>query len=175
MKWKKLYKESLGSNQKESPYIDIPKFREEIKDILKADVDELEYDENEPDELYLKYMKDAAPDFIDDYVDGIVEDTIKSFDKLVHRSNTSMVGNFADIRYDWDGYHKEYPHGVSFNEVIEMIDNGEDNEKTREFKTWTIDWYFNAFGTYNLKYNWNEFLEEIAADQMYQDERDRED
>ena len=35
-------------------------------------------------------------------------------------------------------------------------------------------WYFEAFGTYNLKYKWSEFMGEVAADYEYQQERDAE-
>lgn len=166
MKWKKLYKESLGDNRQESPYIDIPKFREEIKNILIDATNDLDEGAGE----YVRYMKDSADDYIDEYVDGIVGDTIKSFDKLVHRDDTSMFGNFADIKVDWEREHKG---GKRFRELIQEIDAGERNSDTQEFKTWTIDWYFNAFGTYNLTYKWTEFLEEVAYDPSedeYEDE-----
>ena len=85
-----------------------------------------------------------------------------------------MFGNFKDIRYDWEGFHNELPHGCTLKEVVQMIDAGEDNEITREFKDWAVDWYFEAFGTYNLTYKWSEFMEEVSADYEYQQERDAE-
>ena len=111
------------------------------------------------------YMKDCADDYIDDYVDMVVEDAVKSFNKLVHRDDTSMFGNFKDIRYDWEGFHHELPHGCTLREVVELIEAGEENEITKEFKDWAVDWYFEAFGTYNLKYKWTEFMEEATYDE----------
>ena len=151
-------------------FLNVERFRKEIKEVLEEETSG--WDETVGD--YVQNMKDSAPDDIDEYVDMIVEDAIESFNKLVHKDDTSMSGNFKDIRYDWDGFHREYPHGVSLKEVVEMIDAGEDNEFTKEFKDWAVDWYFEAFGTYNLKYNWSNFMEEVSADYEYQQERDAE-
>lgn len=146
----RLYRES-----KTPEFINVERFRKEIREIL-----DIETKSWEPG-----YMQDFADDYIDEYVEGIVDDTIDSFNTLVHRADTSMWGNFADIKYDWEGFHKEYPHGSSLKEIVEMIDSGEDNEFTKEFKDWAVDWYFKAFGTYNLKYNWANFMEEAAYDE----------
>jgi hypothetical protein len=82
-----------------------------------------------------------------------------------------MSGNFKDIKYDWEGFHNELPHGCTLREVVEMIDAGEENEVTKEFKDWTVDWYFEAFGTYNLKYNWTEFISELAYNDDEEEKR----
>ena len=150
MKWNRLYKESTTPE-----FVNVSRFRQEIKEVLE------EATEKWPE----GYMKDCADDYIDEYVEMIVEDAVRSFNKLVHRDDTSMSGNFKDIRYDWDGFHREYPHGCSLSEVVEMIDAGEDNEFTKEFKDWAVDWYFEAFGTYNLTYKWTEFMEEATYDE----------
>ena len=81
-----------------------------------------------------------------------------------------MSGNFADIRLDWEREHED----VSLDEVVEMIDNGEINDITNEFRSWSVDWYFRAFGTYNLKYNWGEFISNEVAEMDYERERDSE-
>ena len=166
MKWHRLYKESSGAHE----FVDSDRLRKEIKEVLEEETSG--WDETAGD--YVQYMKDSAPDYIDDYVDMVVEDAVKSFNKLVHRDDTSMFGNFKDIRYDWEGFHNELPHGCTLREVVEMIDAGEENEITKEFKDWAVDWYFEAFGTYNLKYKWSEFMEEVSDDYEYQQDRDSE-
>ena len=103
-------------------------------------------------------MAEQGEAWIDDYINdpewGLVASTMRDMEKYVHRSDTGMSGNFADIRLDWERDHED----VSLDEVVEMIDNGEVNDITNEFRSWSIDWYFRAFGTYNLKYNWGEFI-----------------
>ena len=151
MKWNRLYRESSEISE----FVDSDRLRGEIKEVLE------EATEKWPE----GYMKDCADDYIDDYVDMVVEDAVKSFNKLVHRDDTSMFGNFKDIRYDWEGFHNELPHGCTLREVVELIEAGEENEITKEFKDWAVDWYFEAFGTYNLKYKWTNFMEEITYDE----------
>ena len=157
MKWNRLYKESSEIPE----FVDSDRLRKEIKEVLEEET--YGWDETAGD--YVQYMKDSAPDYIDDYVETVVEDAVQSFNKLVHRDDTSMFGNFKDIRYDWEGFHNELPHGCTLKEVVQMIDVGEENEITKEFKDWAVDWYFEAFGTYNLKYKWANFMEEITYDE----------
>ena len=151
MKWNRLYRESSEIPE----FLNVERFRKEIREVLDEATNSWEEG----------YMKDCAADYIDDYVEMIVEDAIESFNKLVHKDDTSMSGNFKDIRYDWEGFHNELPHGCTLREVVEMIDAGEDNEFTKEFKDWAVDWYFEAFGTYNLTYKWTEFMEEATYDE----------
>lgn len=167
MKRNRLYKESSETPE----FVNSDRLRKEIKEVLEEETSG--WDGTDDDSV--QYMKDSAPDFIDEYVEDVVDDAVKSFNELVHRNDTSMWGNFKDIRYNWEGFHNELPHGCTLKEVVKMIDAGEDNEITREFKNWAVDWYFEAFGTYNLKYKWSEFMGEVAADHEYQQERDAED
>ena len=148
-----LFRESAS---KVPEFLNVERFRKEIKEVLDEETKSWEPG----------YMQDFAEDYIDEYVEGVVDDAINSFNELVHRADTSMWGNFKNIKYNWEGYHNELPHGCTLKEVVGMIDAGEDNETTREFKDWAVDWYFEAFGTHNLKYNWTNFMEEAT----YEDE-----
>jgi len=142
--------------EKKSPYFDVQKFKSAIEETLREAVES--WDETAGD--YVRYMKDCADDYMDEYVDGIIEETIKSFDTYVHRDDTSMVGNFCDIRYDYEREHK----GQSFRALIEKIDANMGGEDVDEFREWSVGWYFTAFGTYNLKYNWAQFMEDVSGD-----------
>lgn len=144
-----------------SRYVNVEAFRTAIEGVIDDTTKSWDYAVE-----YVQSMKDAAEDYRDEYVDGIVEDTIVSFDKYVHKSDTSLWGNFADIQMDYD---REHP-GKAFRKVIAMIDAGEENADTVEFRDWAVDWYFTAFGTYNLSYKWTEFMEEITYD--YEDDAD---
>ena len=145
------YNESTSG---EPVFLNVERFREEVTEVLQEEADSWADDTGS--------MKYNAEEYLEQYVEGIVDDAIESFNELVHRDDTSMSGNFADIRYDWEGFHNELPHGCTLKEVVEMIDAGEENEVTQEFKDWAVDWYFRAFGTYNLKYNWTDFISELA-------------
>ena len=71
-----------------------------------------------------------------------------------------MSGNFADIKRNYEHDHQ----GTSFNDVVQMIQNGENNELTDEFKQWTISWIWYAFGTFGLKYNFSNYIDDVMTD-----------
>lgn len=144
------------NTQQKSRYINIEKFRGVVEGILREAVDSWDASVGE----YVRFMKDCAEDYLEEYVDGVMEDTIISFDNYVHRADTSIFGNFADICRDYEREHK----GKSFRKLIEQIDADIVNADVEEFKEWTMGWYFNAFGTYNLKYNWTQFMEDMSDD-----------
>ena len=104
MKWNRLY----GESSEIPEFVDVQKLHMEIMNVLETETNKW------PD----GYMKDCADDYIDEYVNSVVDDAVESFNKLVHRDDTSMFGNFKDIRYDWEGFHNELPHGCTLKEVV---------------------------------------------------------
>ena len=68
MKWNRLYKESSGIPE----FVDSDRLRKEIKEVLEEETSG--WDETAGD--YVQYMKDSAPDYIDDYVETVVEDAV---------------------------------------------------------------------------------------------------
>ena len=75
-----------------------------------------------------------------------------------------MTGNFADVELN---YSRDF-NGADFRDVVEKIDNGREDSETKQFRDWLVDWYFKAFGTYNLKYNFINFVSDFTAD--YEDD-----
>ena len=95
--------------------------------------------------------------------------------KYVHLKDTSMCGNFANIREDWDliptFVKSEVQPWGRFDDVVASIDNGTiSDEDLAKFQTWALDWFFTAFGTWRLKYNFGVSVSEM----MYEDEREME-
>ena len=133
-----------------NPHVNVAKIRDSIEKVLK------DATENWPD----GFVKDSAGDYMEAYVDSVVDNTIRSFNTYVHREDTSIPGNFCDIRID---YRREHD-GKSFRKVVADIDHGIENADTKEFRDWAVEWFFTAFGTFALKYNWTTFMEEVACD-----------
>lgn len=124
-------------------------------------------------EVFLNLFKDVVEEYGYDY--GICEDyveehafysteeTLSSMKKYVHQKDTKMIGNFCNIREDWE-YCPEFiesevkPWG-KFDDVIKSIDDETiSDEDLKKFQTWAFDWFFRAFGTWGLKYNFGESL-----------------
>ena len=81
-----------------------------------------------------------------------------------------MIGNFANIEndypahitgtywiseYDGDDYRDFFP------QMVARLDSAEDNKQANEDRAYLMDWFFDAFGTYGIKYNFRNDLAEI--------------
>lgn len=92
--------------------------------------------------------------------------------KYLHLNDQRMDGNFANLYndyprhvtgtfwatdYDGDDYYDLYPA------MVARLDAAEDSEQANEDRAYLEEWYFKAFGTYNIKYNFSNELEEIHS------------
>ena len=112
--------------------------------------------------------------FAEEYAEQLTECHIEQMDKYVHKSDTKIFGNFCDIHYDWNNpgfIHSEVEPWGDFDEVVKSIDDKTISEQDlAKFQQWCEDWFFTAFGSYNLEYNFATDVSEIA----YSDECERE-
>lgn len=125
---------------------------------------------------------DDAED-LEEYLADIFEKNIQSlaweFTLKVNREmkkylhlNGHMNGNFANLYidyprhvtgkfwatdYDGDDYYDLYP------QMVARLDAAEDSEQADKDREYLEEWYFEAFGTYNIKYNFSNELEEIHS------------
>lgn len=118
------------------------------------------------------YNPQQYEDYVDEYAWNTTLSTAASFRKYVHMADTHMVGNFCNIRQDWECCpefigSEVQPWGM-FDDVVKSIDDGTiSDDNLARFQTWAMDWYFTAFGTYNLKYNFITCFGEM----IYQEEQ----
>lgn len=96
----------------------------------------------------------------------------KEMKKYLHKDSQHMDGNFANLYedypkhvtgvrwasdYDGDDYYDFYP------QMVARLDAAEDSEQANKDRAYLEEWYFKAFGTYNIKYNFSNELEEIHS------------
>lgn len=92
--------------------------------------------------------------------------------KYLHLPDQHMNGNFADLSMDYPKHRtgtfwvSEYDGPVAeyFNlypQMVARLDVAEDSEQASKDRAYLEEWYFKAFGTYNIKYNFSNELEEI--------------
>lgn len=92
--------------------------------------------------------------------------------KYLHLNDQRMDGNFANLYndyprhvtgtfwatdYDGDDYYDLYPA------MVARLDAAEDSEQANKDREYLEEWYFKAFGTYNIKYNFGNYLEEVHS------------
>ena len=95
----------------------------------------------------------------------------KEMKEYLHQKDHRMIGNFANIEddypahitgtvwcseYDGDDYFDLFP------QMVARLDAAEDSEQADEDRTYLREWFFGAFGTYAIKYNFSNELSEIA-------------
>lgn len=96
----------------------------------------------------------------------------KEMKKYLHLDDQHMDGNFANLYHDYpehitgtrwvsdyegDDYFDLYP------QMVARLDAAEDSEQANEDRAYLEEWYFKAFGTYNIQYNFSNELEEIHS------------
>ena len=128
-------------------------------------------------ETFMNLFEEVVDDYGYDYgtFENIVDDysfdsalsTLESMKKYVHQKDTRMIGNLCNIREDWeytyDFIGSEVKPWGKFDDVIKSIDDETiSDEDLQKFQTWAFDWYFRAFGTFGLTYNFGNLISEIA-------------
>ena len=136
-------------------------------------------------EIFLNLLKEVVEDYGYDYglCESFVEEsafykteeTLRSMKKYCHQKDTRMCGNFCNIREDWeytyDFIGSEVKPWGKFDDVVKSIDDETiSDEDLRKFHTWTLDWFFRAFGTWGLKYNFGDELSSYMEEFEDEDE-----
>lgn len=91
--------------------------------------------------------------------------------KYLHMKNHRIDGNFANIEQDYPYYKtgEWYAHLTDNPEqydkwlpqMIERLDNAEDSPIADDDREYLMEWFFETFGTYNIKYKFEEELNEL--------------
>lgn len=119
------------------------------------------------------YEKCLCEDLVEEEAFYLTEKTLSDMKKYVHKSDTKLCGNFCNIREDWDITKSFVESDVEpfgkFDEIIKSIDDDTiSDDDLQKFQTWALDWYFTAFGTWGLKYNFGDtlinFVEEMESE-----------
>lgn len=139
------------------------------------------------EELYRQCLEnfDDAED-IEEYIAGVFEKNIQSLaweftieanremKKYLHLPDQHMNGNFANLSIDYPKhrtgtfwlYEYDGPVAEYFNlypQMVARLDAAEDSEQADKDREYLEEWYFEAFGTYNIQYNFSNELEEIHS------------
>lgn len=144
-------KKVLKENIENEDYINREKLHEHIVPLLVEVCDTYDFGENGA-----SILKD---DYVEEYAEYLTNSIADSMREYIDSGKFSISGNFNNIKRDFETEH----NGASFDKVIDLIRNGVSNEITEEFKDWSENWFWQTFGTYNIKYNFaeaaNQFLE----------------
>ena len=90
--------------------------------------------------------------------------------KYLHAKDHHMDGNFANIENDypahitgtrWSSEYDGDDYRDFFPQMVARLDSAEDSKQADDDRVYLGEWYFWAFGTYGIKYNFSNDLAEI--------------
>lgn len=105
--------------------------------------------------------------YVEEFATHTTEGIQRDMYKYVSGNNFKIPGNFKQIDYDWNSDHED---GIKFYELRKKLLEGVKDKDTKEFSTWGIQWFFKAFGTYDIKYKFRDAIVNIVFEQMAEDE-----
>lgn len=153
--------------EKVADYIGVASFAKTIEELYRECLEE--FDDAEDLE---EFIADCSGESIQPLACDFTRKANKEMKKYLHLDDQHMGGNFANLYkdyprhitgvwwaldYDGDDYFDLYP------QMVARLDAAEDSEQANEDRAYLEEWYFKAFGTYNIEYNFSNDLEEIHS------------
>lgn len=153
--------------EKVADYIGVESFAKTIEGLYRECLENFDDAEDMGEyiaDLYGKNIQSMAWDF--------TLEANREMKKYLHLNDQRMDGNFANLYndyprhvtgtfwatdYDGDDYYDLYP------QMVARLDSAEDNEQANKDREYLEEWYFKTFGTYNIKYNFGNYLEEVHS------------
>lgn len=153
---------------KTADYIGVDAFAKYIEELYRECLDD--FDDKEEIE---EYINDC---FGDNHIHTLaVEFAIKQNEDMkeyLHMDNHRMDGNFANVADDYTKYRTgtywptDYDgddYDDLFPDMVKRLDAAEDSDRANDDREYLSSWYFFAFGTYNIKYNFSSELSEVES------------
>lgn len=153
--------------EKVADYIGVESFAKVIENLYNECLEKFD----DADELRV-YIADVCEKNIQSMAQDFTLKVNKEMKKYLHLPDQHMNSNFADLSkdyprhitgvwwaldYDGDDYFDLYP------QMVARLDAAEDSEQANKDRAYLEEWYFKAFGTYNIQYNFSNELEEIHS------------
>lgn len=153
--------------EKVADYIGVESFAKTIENLYRECLDN--YDNAEDME---EYIADVFEKNIQSLAWDFTLEANREMKNYLHRKSQHMDGNFADLSMDYPKHRtgtfwvSEYDGPVAeyfslYPDMVARLDAAEDSEQADKDREYLEEWYFYAFGTFGIKYNFSNELEEI--------------
>ena len=153
--------------EKVADYIGVESFAKVIENLYRECLENFDDAEN-----LEEYIADVFEKNIQYMAWDFTLEANREMKKYLHLPDQRMDGNFANLYndyprhvtgtfwatdYDGDDYYDLYP------QMVARLDAAEDSEQADKDREYLEEWYFKAFGTYNIQYNFSNELEEMHS------------
>lgn len=154
--------------EKVADYIGVESFAKTIENLYRECLEN--FDDAEDME---EYIADVFEKNIQSIAWDFTLEANREMKNYLHRKSQHIDGNFADLSMDYPKHRtgtfwvSEYDGPVAeyfslYPDMVARLDSAEDSEQADEDREYLAEWFFYAFGTYNIKYNFSNELDEIA-------------
>lgn len=161
-------------------YIGVEAFAKEIYNLYRECLDN--YDDKEEFEQYINDLYDDQEHF-KHLAEDFAYEANKDMKRYLHMDNHRTDGNFANIKDDYPYYRTgtfyafesnigSDEYNLLFPRMVERLDAAEDSERANDDRKYLSSWFFFAFGTFGIKYNFSNDLAELhyAMEECYEDD-----
>lgn len=147
--------------------LDPEKFEKAIRDVIDGETEDILKNVDDNERMYYEMAFDTLGDSDYDYAGELCKSLQNDMLKYVSGNDYRIMGNFNNIEWDWENDHKD---GIKFRDLRKKLLDGVNDADTDEFSTWAIDWFFDTFGTYNMCYNYQNTISDLAYSYQQEDE-----
>lgn len=136
-------------------YIDVDAMYDELLEIFKEERDS--YGDG-------KYRDVIESEFNDD---RLSEEAIElafqintDMKHYLHNKEHAILGNFNNVDYDYPRHiNGEFEYDDDLvKDLIKRLDERDMSERTKSDRLWLNDWFFYTFGTFGIRYNFDETM-----------------
>ena len=156
------------------------------------------FDFNDMMECVISLLKDAREGMwdnerekelvMDRYSDELIEElafedccqTNSYMKKYVNQKDHKIIGNFGNIEddyikevtgtywiSDYDGSKGKW-HEI-FPDFVKRMNEMDDSYQSTKDRKWVVEWYFQTFGTFGIKYNFQDEISEFLCEIQNED------
>lgn len=153
-------------------YIGVEAFAKEIYKLYRECLDDFE----DKEELgqYIEENLCEPGDYLKQCAYEFAFQANEDMKKYLHMANHEMVGNFANVKDDYTGYRADGKcswecdeYYSFFPDMVKRLDAAEDSERANDDREYLSSWFFFAFGTFGIKYNFSNDLDALHEDMEY--------
>ena len=155
--------------EKVADYIGVESFAKTIENLYRECLENFDDAEN-----LEEYIADVFEKNIQSLAWDFTLEANREMKNYLHRKSQHMDGNFADLSMDYPKHRtgtfwvSEYDGPVAeyfslYPDMVARLDAAEDSEQADKDREYLEEWYFKAFGTYNIQYNFSNELEEMHS------------
>lgn len=126
-------------------YLNMDDMKSTIREIYAEQIASVE------DDPYFVFTVWSDEDTVEEYVDIMANELNDDMRRYLHMSDTKIEGNFRNIKWDYEG---------DYADMVRRLDEGADDEQTKSDRDYLTSWFWDAFGTWGLGYNFMSMLSE---------------